>query len=385
MRPIALFILVTVLTHAAFAGSRVAVQLYSIQLGASTFTTGVLTALYAALPMLVAIRAGREIDRIGVRAPLLAGTAMVLAGIVLGWLLPSVTTLYFSATIIGTGFMLYQIAIQHAVGLMGNAEERAANFSWLSMGYSTSILLGPLIAGLSIDHFGSVTTFLVLAIGPTLALGLIAARVLPIPAVHRAAPVTGKRNVFDLLVHKQLKYSFLVTLLTAMGWDLFTFTMPIYGTAIGLSATRIGLILATFAAATFLVRLALPWLTRRFPLWSMLTAALALAGTMFAFLPFTDSPDVLMGLAFVLGLGLGSAQPMVMALLHNHSPKGRVGEALGLRSMFINTSQTGLPLFFGALGSAIGGIGPVFWVLAASLLGGSWFVRKHARRVAAGR
>ena len=36
-----------------------------------------------------------------------------------------------------------------------------------------------------------------------------------------------------------------------MAWELHTLFVPIYGNAIGLSASKIGLILAAFAAATF--------------------------------------------------------------------------------------------------------------------------------------
>lgn len=379
MRAIAILICVTVLVHGTYSGTRVALQLYAIELGASPFTVGVLTALFAFLPMFIAVRAGREIDRVGTRGPMIAGTALVLAGVLLAWAAPTLVSLYITATVTGTGFMVYQIAVQNAVGMMGRPEDRAANFSWLSLGYSTSAFLGPLVSGVAIDQLGYVNTFLLLAALPLAPLALLAAKRVPIPA-HRAPPAaSGPRRVLDLLKHKQLKYSFLVTLLTAMGWDLFTFTIPIYGTSLGLSATRIGVVLACFAAATFLVRLALPMLTRRFPLWHLLTGALALAGASFVALPFTSTAGVLMVVAFVLGIGLGSAQPMVMALLHNHSPEGRAGEALGLRSMLINTSQTGLPLFFGALGTAMG-IAPVFWFLAVFLLGGSWVTGRHARR-----
>lgn len=379
MSALRIFIPITVLTHGAYSGSRVTVQLFAIQLDASPFIVGVLTSLFAFLPMLFAIRAGREIDRIGMRRPLLAGTALVSSGVALPFALPALTTLYLSATLIGMGFMMYQIALQHAVGFLGKPEDRATNFSWLSLGYSTSAFVGPLVAGISIDSIGHRYTFLLLALGPLVPLLLFAFNRIRLPDARQATEAGSSGRVLDMLTHKQLKYSFVVTLLVAMGWDLFTFVIPIYGTEKGLSATSIGVVLACFAAATFLVRLALPFLVRRFPLWHMLTGTLVLAGMMFVVLPFISSLPVLMVIAFSMGLGLGAAQPMVMALLHNHSPAGRVGEALGLRSMLINTSQTALPLFFGAM-SAITGVGPVFWILALTLLSGSWFVGGHARR-----
>jgi hypothetical protein len=65
-----------------------------------------------------------------------------------------------------------------------------------------------------------------------------------------------------------------VTGLLGSAWDLFVFAMPIYGTAIGLSASTIGLILSAFALATFIVRMALPWISRRLREWSTITATM---------------------------------------------------------------------------------------------------------------
>jgi MFS family permease len=84
-----------------------------------------------------------------------------------------------------------------------------------------------------------------------------------------------------------------------------------------------------------------------------------------------------MACTFLLGLGLGSAQPNVMSLLHSRTPPGRVGEALGLRTTIMNSSHVVLPLVFGAFGSVLGA-GVVFWVMGLTLgVGG---VRAHGHQ-----
>src|SRR5437879_12087515 len=70
--------------HVVLAGSRVAVSLDALSQGANAATVGVLLALYAVLPMFLAISAGRLADRIGVRRPMLVGAW----GIALGAALP---------------------------------------------------------------------------------------------------------------------------------------------------------------------------------------------------------------------------------------------------------------------------------------------------------
>ncbi len=52
-----------VLTHTAFGAARVTASLYALSNKASPFTVGVLLALYALVPALLAVRAGRWLDR----------------------------------------------------------------------------------------------------------------------------------------------------------------------------------------------------------------------------------------------------------------------------------------------------------------------------------
>jgi hypothetical protein len=66
---------------------------------------------------------------------------------------------------------------------------------------------------------------------------------------------------------------------------------------------------------------------------------------------------------------------MIMSLLYEKAPPGRAGEAVGVRTLLINFSQTGIPLMFGALGAALG-MQPVFWTVAAALIGGGLYARR---------
>jgi predicted MFS family arabinose efflux permease len=163
-----------------------------------------------------------------------------------------------------------------------------------------------------------------------------------------------------------------------MGWDLYTFLMPVYGSNVGLSASEIGVIMGFFAAATFVVRLLLPIFSRRLREWTVIAAAMAVSGTAYLLFPLAASGTLLMALSFLLGLGLGAAQPMIMALLYAASPPGRQGEVIGVRTTFLNGSHTFLPLVMGGLSAAVG-MAPVFWSMAACLLAGGWYARRNRK------
>ena len=173
-----------------------------------------------------------------------------------------------------------------------------------------------------------------------------------------------KGSPLQLLRDRELRRLYIVGILLAAAWDLFTFVTPIRGSQLGYSASTIGMILATFAAATFVVRLAMPGIVRRYREWQILTVALSLAAFCYLLFPFTEQPLALAATTFVLGLALGSGQPNVLALLHLNAPPGRSAEAIGIRATIGNASSAFLPLAFGAAGAAVGLL-IVFWGLGA--------------------
>lgn len=377
MRTLYFLIFVTLLNHTAFVGTRVAMSLYAIHLNATPFTVGVLMALYALLPMLFAVSMGRLTDRIGSRGPMLVGSVALAASALVPYLWPGLGALYVASALIGSSFIMYHVAYQNIVGYIGRPEDRPMNFSMAALGFSISGFMGPMIAGFGIDALGHSATFAALAAFPLLpaaVLGLKALR-FPPPHAHGAPPEPG-RSIADLLRHRGLRPIFITSSLLASAWDMFTFAIPIYGSRIGLSASTIGLVLGSFSVATFIIRGLLPAISRRLAAWTLLTVSLATASAAFLLFPLIEGAGFLMALAFLLGLGLGMSQPMVMSLLHSAAPPGRVGEAVGVRMSIVNLSQTSMPLLFGALGTALG-MAPVFWATALLLCAGSYYARRR--------
>jgi MFS family permease len=375
-RTLAALIGLGILNHTVLAGSRVTISLYALAHGASPFVVGTLMGLYSFLPMWLAIGAGRLSDRIGVRRPMLVGSCGIALGAALPWLLPGLPVLFVTTALIGMSFMLYQVAAQNATGALGPPAERAQNFSWLALGYSVSGFIGPLLAGFTIDNASFDASFVTLALLPLVPVAVLGRGALALPHPHSPHAQATPGSVAAMFRNRQLRRVFVVNGLLSMAWDLHTFFIPIYGARLGLSASVIGIILASFAAATFVVRLAMPWIARRCSELEVLTAALFVAAAAYSLFPLVASVGPLLALSFTLGLALGSGQPMVMSLLHSMAPAGRMGEAVGVRMSIINASTFAVPLFFGAVGSTIG-IGPVFWLVGGALAGGGWFARRR--------
>lgn len=362
--PLLALIAVAVCAHVALGAARVTTALYALSLHASEFTVGTLVALFAVFPMLLAVGMGRIIDRIGVQKPLRAGGVIASAGVIVAASVKAVAALYVAAILIGTGFMAIFIATQHAVGAMLANEHKSAGYSRLSVGFSVSSFVGPLIAGFTIDHAGHAYAFIACGVFTLLSFMIASSSTLRALPVQRTSPTQARGSPMQLLRNRELRGVYFVGITLAAAWDMFTFVTPIRGTQLGYSASMIGMILATFSAATLVVRIAMPGIVRRYHEWQVLTGALAAAALVYLLLPFMQQPLAMAAAAFALGLALGSGQPNVLALLHIAAPPGRGAEAIAIRASLGNLSAVALPLAYGAAGATLG-LFAVFWGLGA--------------------
>jgi predicted MFS family arabinose efflux permease len=285
--------------------------------------------------------------------------------------------------VVGTFYNVFFIAQQRLIGEYGDPKDRIANFSHVGLGFSVASFVGPLLTGFAIDSVGHSVTFALLAVLPLLPFMVIAFDWFAFPNIRKPHPkqATGQvdGNVLHLLRGKNMRRIYVISALTASTWNTFVFLMPIYGAQIGLSASVIGMIVGGFSLGTVVVRILVPLLTRRFTAWQLLILMLVYSGASFLVFPAMTSALLLVLFSFWLGMGLGLSGPLALTLLHDASPPERIGEVIGLRVMLMNTSQTAVPLFAGAIGAALG-VAPVFWALAAALLTSSYVVRHQWRR-----
>src|SRR5262245_42488599 len=271
-----IIVLLAFLSHLGFAGSRLAVPLAALDHGASAFVTGTIISLYAALPAVLALPAGRLTDRLGFRAPMLFGTVGVCLALALPCVWPTMSALYVSASLLGLAFMVLQVATQTLAGAIASGSDRARNFSLLSLGYASANFTGPLVTGILIDAIGHRYTFLALAVPLLPAIALAVAGNRWIPDAH-AKSGSAHGGALELLRIKALRDTLIASGIVSVAWDVYQFFMPIYGRSLGLSATAIGTIMSAFAISIIAVRVVLPVAVRRTGEAQMLTYAMFVA------------------------------------------------------------------------------------------------------------
>jgi MFS family permease len=351
--------------HACMAGMRMAAPLLALRDGHSPLAVGFLLALFALAPVFLSLPAGRYVDRHGLKRPIGWGVLVAVIGTLLAVAFPVFGVLCLSALMAGGATGVTSIALQRHVGRAArDASELKQVFSWLAIGPAVSNFIGPVATGLLIDHSGFRSAFFVMALLPLISWAWVR-RTPELPMVVKPPGHTPPKAL-DLLREPMFKRLMLVSWVMSSCWDVHTFVVPVLGHERGFSASVIGTILGGFALAATVVRLIMPLFVARTKEWEVVTAAMLVTALVFAVYPFMHSAWTMGVCSMLLGLALGSVQPMIMSTLHQITPEHRHGEALGLRLMAINASSVLMPVMFGTVGAVVG-VSVVFWVAGLAL------------------
>ena len=379
-------ILAQVCIHGTMTGMRMATPLLALKEGYSAAAVGMLLALFALTQVFLSLPAGRYADRHGLKRPLIISVVAACSGAGVAVLFPIYPVLCLSALLTGGAAGMALIALQRHVGRMAhNKDELRKVFSWLAIGPAISNFLGPFAAGLLIDYAGgeaASTTgfraaFLLLTLMP-LAAWFWARTVQELPALQTES-ANQKATAWDLVQNRGFRRLLLLNWALSSCWDVHTFVVPILGHERGLPASVIGSILGAFAIAAAVIRMLMPIITRHLAESQVVLGAMVAACALFIAYPFMPGAWSMGACSVLLGIVLGSVQPMVMSMIHQITPPERHGEALGLRMMAINGSSVLMPVLFGSLGTVVG-VSALFWAVGV-LVGVSsrlpWLIGKQ--------
>lgn len=358
------------------SAARVTLSLYALHLGAQPSAVGLLFASFFAFPLVLSWPVGKLADRMGSRWLLLLGALSGAGGMVVPYVFHTLPAIYIAGLMIGLSFAFTNVLLQNLVGLSSRPHERTRNFSNFSLIASSTSLIGPLVAGFTIDHAGHAAACLVAA-APTIAAVLMLLCYDGLPgASQTAAPAVGVRHT---LGDPAIVRIMVISSLVQVGHDLFQSYLPVYAYGLGLSASAIGSILASLAVASFVVRIVMPGLIARLGEETLLAGSLFLAGLGFLLLPFFSGAITLALISFMFGLGMGCGQPITTMMLFGRSPAGRSGEILGMRQTANNMLRVISPPLFGLIASGFG-LWPVFGISALLMAAGGMIARPATKR-----
>ena len=355
------------------SATRPLISLYAASLGANTLDVGLLAAVYALLPLLLAMHVGKLSDAIGDRLPVVMGSTGMALGLVIPFAAQSLWALYLTQIIVGVSQLLCMVSVQNLIGKISSIENRDQQFAIFTLSASVGNLIGPVCGGYLADQYSYAVTFLIAGVAGVfpLALGFL------LPIIKGVAKTLAKQSsALHFLKKPAIRRAMATSALVLYSRDIFIVYFPLFASDAGLSGTTIGWIISVQAFAQIVVRFFLARLCDSFGRNHVLFVSILVAGIAFLWMPMTADVWVLGLLSGLMGLGLGCGQPLSISTTYSASPKDRTGEVLGLRLAVNRFSQLVAPVFFGGLG-AFGGLVLVFYVSGVFLMGGAWLFRRE--------
>jgi MFS family permease len=349
--------------HATMAATRVAGTLWLLKAGYAEWTVGALLSLYALPAIGLSLWSGRMADRHGMHRPLAIAAVMGFLGPLASVAALGIASIVVAAVMTGGAVTIAAVAIQHEAGQMArDTADLKRVFGWAALAPALSNAIAPVVVGLLIDHVGYRAAFVFALVLPLAAWAC--GRWVPRRHLGPRRAEPERRPAFDLLRHAPLRRLLVVNLALSACWDAHSFAVPVLGHARHLSASVIGTLLGSFAVAATGVRFAISSFSHRIDEQRALKLAMTTAAAASAVYVFLPGVAGMLAGSFVLGLALGSVQPMLMALLHQVTPPARRGQALGLRSFWTNAATLAMPAGFGLLAAATVPAAPM-WLMAS--------------------
>ena len=364
-------LLSSTLTQATIYVLRPMITYRAIELDANTFQIGVVAALYALFPVLLALQFGSLVGKIGEGKFIIAGTiSMALTGLALVFA-NSVFTLAIATAFAGVSHLACMVGGQSMVALRAPRENYDKYFGYYTFSASLGHLVGPLVAALVAGSDGTLPKSTSNAF--LLGFGLCVVALIPVikwrnekPSVEAKTDAGTYTAALALIRKPGILAAIYISLAISSVADVLVVFLPLFGTENNFSPYAIGVILAIRAGTTMISRFFLGRLSARFSTYQLLIVSTTISIFACAGMAFASTPLSLGAIVFIAGFSLGIGQPLTMSLVSQKTAANERALAVSARLMGNRFGQFIVPGAAGAL-AASAGAGGVFIGLSVLL------------------
>lgn len=345
----------------------------AIEINAGATAIGLIGAIYALFPVLLALKFGSWVGKYGEGKFLVVGTFSLIV---------SSTTLIFSHDIYslaaatafaGLAHLGLMVGGQTMVALRSPKSEYNKLFGYYTFSASLGQMIGPVCAGLLAGSLAngmpreSSNAFIFAIFLSTIAL-------LPTFSWHKALPSVlasqEQGNTWAaakaMLARKEISLAVFISLAISTTGDLLVIFLPLLGTERKIDPALIGLILSLRALGSMISRFSLGFVSKRISDRNLLLSTTTIAALSLALMVYINNPALLGSLVFISGLMLGFGQPLTMAIVSLRTKPDERALAISARLTGNRLGQFVLPIIAGLLTSAAGA-GAAFWAMATLL------------------
>jgi MFS family permease len=375
-------LLSSTLTQATIYVLRPMITYRAIELDANAAQVGLIAAVYALFPVLLALQFGSLVGKLGEAKFVIYGTvAMMVTSLALIFS-DSLITLAIATGAAGIAHLACMVGGQSMVALRAPRQSYDRYFGYYTFSASVGHMLGPIIASIVAGSNGTLPK----STSNAFLLGVVLTIIALVPVIrwrNEKPTVEGKQNsegtfkaAVNLVKRPGIMAAIYISLAISSVADVLVVFLPLFGTENNFSPYAIGAILAIRAGTTMMSRLFLGRLSNRFSTfqllwWSTIISVLCCVGMAFAHTPLT-----LGAIVFVAGFSLGVGQPLTMSLVSQKTESSERALAVSARLMGNRFGQFLVPAVAGSLAAA-SGAGAVFIGLAVLLATSIFSVKRN--------
>ena len=370
-------LLSSTLTQATIYVLRPMITYRAIELDANAAQVGLIAAVYALFPVLLALQFGSLVGKLGEAKFVIYGTvAMMLTSLALIFS-DSLITLAIATGAAGIAHLACMVGGQSMVALRAPRESYDRYFGFYTFSASVGHMLGPIIASIVAGSNGTLPK----STSNAFLLGVVLTIIALVPVIrwrNEKPTVEGKQNsegtfraAAQLIKRPGIMAAIYISLAISSVADVLVVFLPLFGTENNFSPYAIGAILAIRAGTTMMSRFFLGRLSNRFTTFQLLWWSTIISTLCCIAMAFAHTPITLGAIVFVAGFSLGVGQPLTMSLVSQKTESSERAMAVSARLMGNRFGQFLVPAVAGSLAAA-SGAGAVFIGLAV-LLGSSLF------------
>ena len=347
---------------------RVTTSYRAIDLGLSATWIGFLTAAFAILPVMFALKVGRAIDRGNEVRMVWAGTGLLAAACAGMAFYNDIYPLLFFTAVLGIGHLLLSIGLQVLCAQQpgpGVMERMLGNYM---VATAVGQGAGPAIVGWVGGSAAIPPTQPLFWIGLGIALLAFVSSFFLRSGHKRTPPVEGAKPVpvRDIIRSPGFALIWSVSVVSVVAQDLIVVYLPLMGTERNIAVDIIGSLLAVRAFSAVISRIFFAKLSEMLGSTRLMVASTIAGALAFGALAAPISLPLMFVAIAILGGSLGVAVTTAISSLLAMVASDVRGTANSLRTGGTRLGQVIIPFFAGLLAAAMG-VASVFLVLGASL------------------
>ena len=375
-------LLSSTLTQATIYVLRPMITYRAIELDANAAQVGLIAALYALFPVLLALQFGSLVGKLGEAKFVIYGTVgMMLTSLALIFS-DSLITLGIATAAAGIAHLACMVGGQSMVALRAPRESYDRYFGFYTFSASVGHMLGPIIASIVAGSNGTLPK----STSNAFLLGVVLTIIALVPVIrwrNEKPTVEGKQNTegtfkaaVSLVKRPGIMAAIYISLAISSVADVLVVFLPLFGTENNFSPYAIGAILAIRAGTTMMSRFFLGRLSNRFTTFQLLWWSTIISTLCCVAMAFAHTPITLGAIVFVAGFSLGVGQPLTMSLVSQKTESSERAMAVSARLMGNRFGQFLVPAVAGSLAAA-SGAGAVFIGLAVLLATSIFSVKRN--------